>query len=41
VLAFSVLVPTASVLGTDQFPTPAAQTWKDVAQAMSAMDRDL
>jgi putative OPT family oligopeptide transporter len=41
VLAFSVLVPTASVLGTDQFPAPAAQTWKGVAEAMSKMDQGL
>jgi hypothetical protein len=26
VLAFAVLVPNAQVLGTDQFPAPAAQT---------------
>jgi putative OPT family oligopeptide transporter len=41
VLAFSILVPTASVLGTDQFPAPAAQTWKGVAEAMSKMDQGL
>jgi OPT family oligopeptide transporter len=35
VLAFSVLVPDASVLGTDQFPAPAAQAWKGVAEAMA------
>jgi uncharacterized oligopeptide transporter (OPT) family protein len=35
VLSFQVLVPTASVLGSDQFPAPAAQTWKGVAVAMS------
>lgn len=35
VLAFRVLVPDASVLGTDQFPAPAAQTWKGVAEAMA------
>ncbi len=35
VSAFSVLVPDASVLGTDQFPAPAAQTWKGVAEAMA------
>ena len=34
VLAFSVLVPDAKSLGTDQFPAPAAQTWKGVALAM-------
>ena len=36
VLAFRVLVPDASVLGTDQFPAPAAQTWKGVAEAMAS-----
>ncbi len=36
VTAFRVLVPDASVLGTDQFPAPAAQTWKGVAEALSA-----
>ena len=35
VLAFAVLVPTASVLGSDQFPAPAAQTWRVVALALS------
>jgi len=35
VLAFRVLVPTASVLGSDQFPAPAAQTWRVVALALS------
>jgi putative OPT family oligopeptide transporter len=35
VVAFRVLVPNASVLGTDQFPAPAAQTWKGVAEAMA------
>ena len=35
VSAFRVLVPDASVLGTDQFPAPAAQTWKGVAEAMA------
>jgi uncharacterized oligopeptide transporter (OPT) family protein len=35
VLAFRVMVPDASMLGTDQFPAPAAQTWKGVAEAMS------
>lgn len=35
VLAFRVLVPNASVLGTDQFPAPAAQTWRGVAEAMA------
>ncbi|MCC6358111.1 MAG: OPT/YSL family transporter [Phycisphaerales bacterium] len=35
VLTFSVLVPDASVLGTTQFPAPAALTWKGVAEALS------
>ena len=35
VTAFRVLVPNAGVLGTDQFPAPAAQTWKGVAEAMA------
>jgi uncharacterized oligopeptide transporter (OPT) family protein len=35
VVAFRVLVPDATVLGTDQFPAPAAQTWKGVAEAMA------
>ncbi len=35
VSAFRILVPDASVLGTDQFPAPAAQTWKGVAEAMA------
>ncbi len=35
VLAFTVLVPNASVLGGDQFPAPAAQTWAAVAKALS------
>jgi len=35
VLAFRLLVPTAAVLGTDQFPAPAAQTWRAVAMALS------
>jgi putative OPT family oligopeptide transporter len=35
VFAFRILVPNASVLGTDQFPAPAAQTWKGVAEAMA------
>ncbi len=34
VLAFAVLVPNAEVLGTDQFPAPAAQTWSAVAIAL-------
>ncbi len=35
VLAFAVLVPDASVLGSEQFPAPAAQTWAAVAKALS------
>jgi putative OPT family oligopeptide transporter len=35
VTAFRVMVPTASVLGSDQFPAPAAQTWRVVALALS------
>jgi uncharacterized oligopeptide transporter (OPT) family protein len=34
VLTFAVLVPNAQVLGTDQFPAPAAQTWAAVAKAL-------
>ena len=34
VLTFAVLVPNAEVLGTDQFPAPAAQTWSAVAIAL-------
>ena len=35
VLSFSVLVPDPSVLGSEQFPAPAAQTWAAVAKALS------
>jgi OPT family oligopeptide transporter len=35
VVCFSVLVPNASALGSDQFPAPAAQTWRAVAVAMA------
>ena len=35
VLSFGILVPDASVLGTDTFPAPAAQAWKGVAEAMA------
>jgi uncharacterized oligopeptide transporter (OPT) family protein len=42
VLTFAVLVPNARVLGTDQFPAPAAQTWSAVAialgQGLSALE---
>jgi putative OPT family oligopeptide transporter len=41
VFAFSLLVPNAAALGTDQFPAPAAQTWKGVAEAMAHMDQGL
>ena len=34
VLTFAALVPNAAVLGTDQFPAPAAQTWSAVALAL-------
>ena len=35
VLAFRLLVPDSGALGTDQFPAPAAQTWRAVALALS------
>jgi len=35
VFSFAVLVPNASVIGSDQFPAPAAQTWSAVAKALS------
>ena len=41
VLAFRLLVPDATVLGSDQFPAPAAQTWKAVAVALSQGVRSL
>ena len=41
VLAFRVIVPDASVLGTDKFPAPAAQNWRAVALAMSKGIADL
>lgn len=41
VLAFSVMVPRAEVLGSDQFPAPAAQNWRAVALAMSKGIADL
>jgi len=41
VLAFRLLVPDASVLGSDQFPAPAAQTWRAVAVTLSHGIRDL
>jgi uncharacterized oligopeptide transporter (OPT) family protein len=33
--AFYLLVPTAATLGTDQWPAPAAQTWKAVADLLA------
>jgi putative OPT family oligopeptide transporter len=41
VLAFRLLVPSAAVLGSDQFPAPAAQTWRAVAVALSHGVADL
>jgi OPT family oligopeptide transporter len=35
VLSFRLLVPDVSVLGSDLFPAPAAQTWRAVALALS------
>jgi len=35
VLSFRLLIPDASALGSDQFPAPAAQTWRAVALALS------
>ncbi len=35
VFAFSLIVTKPEVLGTEQFPAPAAQTWAAVAQALS------
>ena len=35
VLAFSILVSDPKVIGSDQFPAPAAQTWAAVAKALS------
>lgn len=35
VICFNILVPNASVLGSDQFPAPSALTWAAVAQALS------
>lgn len=34
VVGFQLLVPDASHLGTAQFPAPAAQTWRGVAEAL-------
>jgi uncharacterized oligopeptide transporter (OPT) family protein len=41
VLSFRLLVPEASVLGSDQFPAPAAQTWRAVALVLSQGIADL
>jgi len=41
VLSFRLLVPDASALGTDQFPAPAAQTWRAVAVALLGGIRSL
>lgn len=35
VICFNILVPDATVLGSDQFPAPAALTWAAVAEALS------
>src|ERR1700751_1232133 len=35
VLSFRLRVPDAAVLGSDQSPAPAAQTWRAVASALS------
>jgi putative OPT family oligopeptide transporter len=35
VLSFQVMVPNRSVLGSEQFPAPSAQTWKAVAEVLS------
>jgi len=32
--AYHLLIPTADVLGTDQWPAPGAQTWKSVAELL-------
>jgi uncharacterized oligopeptide transporter (OPT) family protein len=41
VLAFRVMVPGPSALGSDRFPAPAAQNWRAVAVAMSKGIADL
>ncbi len=41
VLSFRLLVPDASVLGSDQFPAPSAQAWRAVAVALSEGVRSL
>jgi putative OPT family oligopeptide transporter len=41
VFAFNLLVPNAAALGTEQFPAPAAQVWRAVAEAMSQMGEGL
>jgi OPT family oligopeptide transporter len=41
VLAFRVLVPDDKAIGNDQFPAPAAQSWRAVAETMSKGVADL
>jgi uncharacterized oligopeptide transporter (OPT) family protein len=41
VLSFRLIVPGPQVLGTDQFPAPAAQSWRAVALTMSKGVGDL
>jgi uncharacterized oligopeptide transporter (OPT) family protein len=33
--AYRLLIPTADLLGTDQWPAPGAQTWKGVAELLA------
>lgn len=33
--AYQLLIPSAAVLGTDQWPVPGAQTWKGVAELLA------
>ncbi len=33
--AYTMLIPTADVLGTDKWPAPGAQTWKGVAELLA------
>lgn len=33
--AYRILVPDASAIGTDRFPAPGAQTWKNVAEMLT------
>jgi uncharacterized oligopeptide transporter (OPT) family protein len=41
VTCFSIMVPKSDVLGSDQFPAPAALTWSAVAEALSRGLSDL